>query len=65
MESVATIALITPSLADSASSEYNAVSKLHLGEMLVWIANIYTERESDNELEKMSVFSSTGGVMGI
>jgi hypothetical protein len=47
MDSSTTSNPIAPSLAESASSGYDAESNLNLREMLTWVANCYSERELD------------------
>jgi hypothetical protein len=55
MNSVTTGNPIAPSLAKSASSEYDAGSNLNLRQMLTYIADIYSERE-DNGVKQTSVW---------
>jgi hypothetical protein len=57
MDSVTTGNPIAPSLATSASSEYNAESELDkLETMLEYIAETYPEREDYRSMEYMTVF---------
>jgi hypothetical protein len=55
MNSVTTSNPIAPSLAESASGEYDAESELNLTEMLRYIGDVYWERE-DNDMEQSSVW---------